>query len=302
MGSLSVCICAFNAELHIRKVINQIIEQDCDELLELIIIDDGSTDLTHSICYEIAKKFKKIKLIHQNNKGLGGARNTAIRNCSGKYISFIDSDDEIVSDYMSLLSKHMKNKYDIIVFDYYIKNNKSVKKASSNIRSAPVPSCMWSIEYLISNNFTFVEHSYYEDNAISYFLFHKTDNILKVNKESFYYVYNENSITNKKSRKVVDGRIKSSQEFMRNCEKFNIFNDECLINLVSWYETAISQTFYGFGSYSLLKEVIFEFNKMHNGIDKRVNSKTKKILFLVNNLGFFGYSLVLLTKISKKFK
>lgn len=90
----SIIIPVYNTEKFIDACIKSVIEQVTDYTVQIIVIDDGSTDHTG----ELLKKYENIPdltVIHQNNAGLSGARNTGIRNSDGKYLLFVDSDDRL---------------------------------------------------------------------------------------------------------------------------------------------------------------------------------------------------------------
>lgn len=91
---ISVIVPVYNVEKYLNKCIDSIISQTYENL-EILIVNDGSTDNSGKICEEYAKNDKRIKIIHQKNGGLSAARNTGIKNSTGEYIGFVDSDDWI---------------------------------------------------------------------------------------------------------------------------------------------------------------------------------------------------------------
>lgn len=99
---VSVIIPAYNAEKYLAFCLDSIIAQTHNKL-EIIVVNDGSTDSTPKICDEYEKKDSRIKVIHQENKGLSSARNAALDIMTGEYIAFIDSDDFISKDYIEKL-------------------------------------------------------------------------------------------------------------------------------------------------------------------------------------------------------
>ena len=99
---ITVAMAVYNAESYVAKAINSIIYQNYKNL-EIIIVDDGSNDQTPAICDEFAKKDSRINVIHQKNSGLCVSRNVAIKNMTGKYITFVDSDDWIDENFISFL-------------------------------------------------------------------------------------------------------------------------------------------------------------------------------------------------------
>lgn len=92
MPDISVIIPVHNGEKYLRECLDSVISQTLKDI-EIIIIDDGSTDESLWICEEYAKRDSRIKLIRQNNKGAGEARNNGLRNASGEFAAFLDCDD-----------------------------------------------------------------------------------------------------------------------------------------------------------------------------------------------------------------
>lgn len=99
---ISVIVPVYNVEKYLNRCVDSIINQTYTDL-EIILVDDGSTDSSGSICDEYAKKDERIKVIHKENGGLSDARNAGVTAATGDYISFIDSDDYIELNMMELL-------------------------------------------------------------------------------------------------------------------------------------------------------------------------------------------------------
>lgn len=92
--TLSIIVPVFNSEYHISKCIDSILSQSYTDF-EILLIDDGSTDSSGSICDCYADKDKRVKALHKNNGGVCSARNFGIEEAKGDYIVFIDADDYI---------------------------------------------------------------------------------------------------------------------------------------------------------------------------------------------------------------
>ena len=107
---ISVIVPVYNVDRYLEICIDSLINQTYDNL-EIILINDGSTDDSKLICEKYLKLDKRIKLINQKNKGVSSARNNGIRNSSGEYIVFVDSDDWVDLDYFERLYNAAK-KYD----------------------------------------------------------------------------------------------------------------------------------------------------------------------------------------------
>lgn len=101
---ISLVIPVYNVEKYLAVCIESCINQTNSDW-EMILVDDGSTDSSLDICKEYEKKDSRIKVVHQENKGLSGARNTGVKNAKGEYIFFVDSDDCLDCNCLKVLSK-----------------------------------------------------------------------------------------------------------------------------------------------------------------------------------------------------
>ncbi|MGP1586915.1 MAG: glycosyltransferase [Treponemataceae bacterium] len=112
---ISVIIPVYNAENYIRECLESIINQTYKNL-EIILVDDGSTDNSGKICDEYAQKDSRIKVIHKENVGQQKARMSGIKIATGDYVSFIDSDDYIELNTYQTFYKQFCAGYDVICF------------------------------------------------------------------------------------------------------------------------------------------------------------------------------------------
>lgn len=94
MELVSVIVPVYNVEEYLPECLDSILASTYKNL-EIIVVDDGSPDNCPRICDEYAQKDPRIKVIHQENQGLVGARNTGLKHAHGKYIGFVDSDDAV---------------------------------------------------------------------------------------------------------------------------------------------------------------------------------------------------------------
>lgn len=92
MARVSVVIPVYNVEKYLKQCLDSVINQEYKDI-EVILVDDGSTDNSGYICDEYAQKYQFIEVVHKKNAGLGFARNTGIEKAKGEYITFVDSDD-----------------------------------------------------------------------------------------------------------------------------------------------------------------------------------------------------------------
>ena len=108
---ISIIVPIYNIEGNVRQCIESLIKQSYIDL-EIILVDDGSTDKSGKICDEYAKKNKKIRVIHQKNCGLSGARNAGIDASLGSMIMFVDGDDIIDERMTEILEKDLNSTAD----------------------------------------------------------------------------------------------------------------------------------------------------------------------------------------------
>jgi len=104
---ISIIVPIYNVEKYLEKCINSLLLQDIDVEYEIVLVDDGSTDKSGLICDKYDAIHDNIRVIHKKNGGLSDARNVGVMNSSGKYITFVDSDDYVSADYLRVLYKPM---------------------------------------------------------------------------------------------------------------------------------------------------------------------------------------------------
>ncbi|VLA88839.1 glycosyl transferase family protein [Streptococcus pneumoniae] len=116
---ITVIVPVYNVENYLRKCLDSIITQTYKNI-EIVVVNDGSTDASGEICKEFAEMDHRITYIEQENAGLSAARNTGLENMSGDYVTFVDSDDWIEQDYVeTLYKKIVEYQADIAVGNYY---------------------------------------------------------------------------------------------------------------------------------------------------------------------------------------
>ena len=112
---ISIIVPVYNVEKYLDECIQSIVSQSYTDW-ECILIDDGSTDNSGLLCDKWAKQDNRIKVIHQENQGVSAARNQGIDNSKGEFITFIDSDDWVESEYLqTLFQPTLKQPTDLIV-------------------------------------------------------------------------------------------------------------------------------------------------------------------------------------------
>jgi glycosyltransferase involved in cell wall biosynthesis len=131
---ISFIIPVYNAEKYLAQCVDSILNQSYSNL-EVILVDDGSTDSSGSICDNYANQYSTVKTIHKKNGGVASTRNTGIKEASGDYIFFIDNDDWIDGKIMSgLVDIIKKTNVDVIINKYYIVGNNEISRGNEFIK------------------------------------------------------------------------------------------------------------------------------------------------------------------------
>ena len=218
---ISVIVPIYNVEQYLRKCIDSIINQTYKNL-EIILVDDESPDNCGQICDDYAKKDTRIKVIHKKNGGLSDARNEGIKKATGKYLSFIDSDDYIEENMIGNLYKSIiENDSDIStcakIIEYsnkkIIKNNKSnfcinnneAMKRMLTFDEIDTSACDKLFKKDLFLNIKFPVGRYYEDMGTIYKVREKANKISHISDLGYHYIMRNDSITKEKfSEKQLD--------------------------------------------------------------------------------------------------
>lgn len=216
---VSVIIPVYNSERFIEKCLTSVMKQTLREL-EIIVVNDGSTDLTLTILNRLAAEDSRIKIINQENKKQGAARNAGTKIARGEYIGFIDSDDWIDVDYFEKLYDTAK-KYNAdisLATNIRIGNGKTKKRLEIseekyvtalqekfNICNLPKNPCptnkIYRREFLNSFNIVWPEGIYCEDKIFVTKSVYYANGVVTVPNVNYYYYRNPNSTVNSKIRK-----------------------------------------------------------------------------------------------------
>ncbi|MBQ4560865.1 MAG: glycosyltransferase family 2 protein [Clostridia bacterium] len=235
---ISVIIPVYNVKEYLEKCVESVIDPDFNDY-EIILVDDGSTDgASGELCDKIAAKNPElIRVIHQENRGLGGARNTGIREAKGEYLFFPDSDDSVVPGTVSLLAAKIKHtNADIIAFNImtddgngnrtpvvsnYIESDKPFKLSEKPEYLLSLPNAwgrVWRKSLFIDNNIEYPNKVWYEDIRTSTKLFAKAESIVTIPDRLYIYLQRQ-------------GSIMRSSNLERNREIIDAFED-----IITWFK------------------------------------------------------------------
>jgi len=136
MDKISIIIPIYNAELYIKRCIDSVIGQTYKNL-EILLIDDGSTDNSGKICDEYAGKDERIRVFHKRNEGVSTALNVGLMNFTGKYIGFVDSDDWVEPDMFKELHNAIKKHNATFSVVNFYNDSDTVSTAAVNFKKIP---------------------------------------------------------------------------------------------------------------------------------------------------------------------
>jgi len=229
---ISIVVPLYNMEKIFNICMESLLKQTIEDI-EIIIIDDGSTDNSGRMADEYAETNQNVVVVHQENGGLSAARNTGIDRAEGKYIAFVDSDDYVAHDMMKVLYDEAEvNSADLAICNFYRDNiataDKSEvkgfakaglydnKEALKMFLARRITGHAWNKLFrrriFIERNIRFPVNRLYEDfPTIGKFLvFSQT--IVCVDRPLYYYVQRVGSITDNQSIKGINDTIQGAME------------------------------------------------------------------------------------------
>ena len=202
MKKISIIIAVYNIEKYISKCLDSVIK-DKSRNIEIIIVDDGSTDNSLKICQEYQKKDNRIMIIQQKHKGLNAVRNIGFINSTGEYIWHIDGDDYLEDNYIDKLKKYF-GKYDIICFNYNRVNGNTKEKIRDSKKYDSIYDkyilsyvVVWNKVFnrkLFEKN-SFPENCTYNDIYVTASLVSKTRKIIFIDEYLYNYVDRKASLS-----------------------------------------------------------------------------------------------------------
>lgn len=224
MKKLSIIIPVYNSSKYLSKCLDSFIN-GLNKETEVLLIDDGSNDNSGEICDAYAKKCANIRTVHKKNGGPSSTRNVGLQKAHGRWITFIDSDDIVVSNYIELISKIIKNTTGDLVFfklKKIYKNNQKQDKLDFELNKLKTIDKEQALYYLtrqdygnfpftkiykrtLFNNIKFPEQQdIYEDMAILYRIVDASNRIEVYNDYLYFYYLRVKSISHNKAKNPID--------------------------------------------------------------------------------------------------
>ena len=207
----SVIIPVYNVEKYIHRCLKSIISQNYDDL-EIIVVDNGSTDSSGSVCDTYANEYSNISVYHIENHGVGSARNFGLSKARGEFIYFVDSDDYLVGNLFADFADKLVLDLDLAVFSYYNSFEEDLTEKQRTEKSLPfkgnyekdgfikifkelflsdmlytVWNKIYRREFLLENNLSFEQYELGEDVRFNLDVYRKVNKIYL--SQVSYYVY-----------------------------------------------------------------------------------------------------------------
>lgn len=249
---ISVIVPIYNAEKYLKRCVDSIVNQSYKNL-EIILVDDGSPDGCPELCDTFAKTDKRIKVLHKPNGGVSSARNEGLKIATGDFVTFVDSDDYILEDYIEKSASMIDEKIDLVVAgQHIIDDNKNVKITTpeTNFNSPALNNINDFMKFLIDGHFDIVVNKLYKRNLItseflknqplgedrifnlSYFKNIK-NKIATIDNPGYVYEFNTSSACHKKRDNLFDileVPLIKLKEFL--ISKFNTCNNQLFFKLL----------------------------------------------------------------------
>lgn len=225
--SVSIIIPVYNVELFIKDCVSSVLNQSFTNM-EIIIVNDGSTDCSLSFCKEFEKEDERIKVFTKKNGGVSDARNFGISKANGDYVFFLDGDDLIQDDTIETLLSSLDDENSIAMCGFESFKDKTHYCSDSAVNVFSPAEYTESVLKLHNNTYAcgvliprkfldanfFIKGRYFEDMASMFKVYEKCRKIIVIEGGFYKYRTNINSITKTiDSKKIIDFR-KSSQEFI----------------------------------------------------------------------------------------
>ena len=223
MHKISIIIAAYNIENYIERCMASVVNQTYSNL-DIIVVNDGSTDNTLNIIESFSKNDERINIINQSNQGLLKSRKIGFNNSQGDYVLFIDGDDWLEKDAIEIMYNEMiTDGCDIIQCKYYKRydNGKTIKFIEKNtgiidpdmliegILLCDINHNVWTKlirkDYIIENNIYFMDNiTFGEDLAFTFELFKSKPKVKIIDNALYNYYQRSDSLTNSFSSKVLE--------------------------------------------------------------------------------------------------
>lgn len=272
MIKVSIIIPVYNSEKYISRCLDSIINQSYKNI-EVLVINDGSSDNSLKILKEYEKKYNNIKVIDKENEGVAITRNKGIKLATGDYIMFIDNDDFIDSDYLESYINSVSNDVDIVMGGYKRVNEKNkilfyerLKDTnwSKYIIMAPWAK-LYKKEFLIKNNIEFLSYKIGEDVYFNLLAYSKNPKIKIIDYIGYNWFFNTKSVSNT-TQKGLDTDIDITYLLDNINNNYKDKNQNELLNYF-YFRYYIWYLLFS-GKSSTSNQFMLQYNKIKKWLDK----------------------------------
>ncbi|MBR6099633.1 glycosyltransferase family 2 protein [bacterium] len=241
MAKVSVIIPVYNVENYLRKCLDSVVNQTLQDI-EIICINDGSTDNSLQILNEYAQKDNRIIVINKENQGVSAARNDGIEKAGGEFIMFLDSDDYFMPEACEIAYNSVSDKYDIGIFGHYILKGKKLKQKP--VDGVPADSInIWDkifrTSFIKENNITFpTQITTAEDIIFSYELNFRNPETIFIDELLIVYRDARSGSSTENKLKQVQTDVEAF-EYFTDKEIFKSQSDENKLKVVDKFSSII---------------------------------------------------------------
>lgn len=235
---ISVMVPLYNVAPYLPKCLDSILQQTYKNI-EIILVDDGSTDESGKICDDYAARDSRFKVIHKKNEGQAIARNLCIEEAKGEYLLFVDSDDIIIQNHIETLYKLVKKyncKISLAVLQTFKEGEeimpasksyeeellspaKAVEYMNYQVKFDTWPVCKLYHKSIFESGIRFPVGKIFEDFATGYLLLFQSDKVAYCNKVIYYYLLRPNSTEGAGfSEKKMDGALEVLKSFNQHMD------------------------------------------------------------------------------------
>ncbi|MGN0384193.1 MAG: glycosyltransferase family 2 protein [Eubacterium sp.] len=208
---ISIIVPVYNVKDYLDKCVNSILNQTYKSI-DIILVDDGSTDGSQDVCDKYASQDDRVRAIHKVNGGLSSARNEGLKFAKGSFVVFVDSDDYIEPDMMeSLYNAYIKYDADIVCCGKYLESSTGTKEVNCEseycisqesaikrmlqLNDIDNSACDKLYKLELFDDIEFPEGRYYEDMGTLYRLMGKANKVAHIPFPKYHYITRDGSIT-----------------------------------------------------------------------------------------------------------
>lgn len=315
MCKVSIIVPVYNVEKYLKRCVNSIINQTFKDF-ELLLVDDGSTDLSGKICDKLKQSDNRIAVFHKKNGGLSDARNYGLHFAKGEYITFIDSDDFVAADYIEILFNSISDNCDVdisTVSVLHFSDEKPIKDIDLSLSKrefeTEILDAKFAVKKMLLNdnisheawgkmyskklwdNIQFPFGQIVEDYSTTYRVFSKANKIA-INNAKVYYYYQR------------AGSILRGQVSPKMLEVFDISDKETVYIINTWPDLKTEAKALQITTYLKFYQKILNSDlSLYPEYQKRIKKTTKENSFILLKSPIINYKLkikIVLAMINKR--